>query len=226
MSVLNDQNDASPLVPVIEINDLVFGYDQPLLNIDHFALAQSESIAVLGPSGCGKTTFMHLLTGLLRPNSGSIRINGTEITTLSESLTARLRGHHIGIVFQRLHLVPSITVIENLLLAQRLARKSADRPYAITLLEQLDIADLINKKPGQLSQGQAQRVAIARAVVHRPQLLVADEPTSALDDQNAKEALTLLTSLTASTGAALMVVTHDERVRSLMNRTHDLVNPA
>ena len=226
MSVLNDQNDASPLVPVIEINDLVFGYDQPLLNIDHFALAQSESIAVLGPSGCGKTTFMHLLTGLLRPNSGSIRINGTEITTLSESLIDRLRGQHIGIVFQRLHLVPSITVIENLLLAQRLARKSADRPYAITLLEQLDIADLINKKPGQLSQGQAQRVAIARAVVHRPQLLVADEPTSALDDQNAKEALTLLTSLTASTGAALMVVTHDERVRSLMNRTHDLVNPA
>ncbi len=226
MSVLNDQNDASPLVPVIEINDLVFGYDQPLLNIGHFALAQSESIAVLGPSGCGKTTFMHLLTGLLRPNSGSIRINGTEITTLSESLTDRLRGHHIGIVFQRLHLVPSITVIENLLLAQRLARKSADRPYAITLLEQLDIADLINKKPGQLSQGQAQRVAIARAVVHRPQLLVADEPTSALDDQNAKEALTLLTSLTASTGAALMVVTHDERVRSLMTRTHDLVNPA
>ena len=139
MSVLNDQNDASPLVPVIEINDLVFGYDQPLLNIDHFALAQSESIAVLGPSGCGKTTFMHLLTGLLRPNSGSIRINGTEITTLSESLIDRLRGHHIGIVFQRLHLVPSITVIENLLLAQRLARKSADRPYAITLLDQLDI---------------------------------------------------------------------------------------
>jgi putative ABC transport system ATP-binding protein len=226
MSVLNDQNDASPLVPVIEINDLVFGYDQPLLNIDHFALAQSESIAVLGPSGCGKTTFMHLLTGLLRPNSGSIRINGTEITTLSESLIDRLRGQHIGIVFQRLHLVPSITVIENLLLAQRLARKSADRPYAITLLEQLDIVDLINKKPGQLSQGQAQRVAIARAVVHRPQLLVADEPTSALDDQNAKEALTLLTSLTASTGAALMVVTHDERVRSLMTRTHDLVNPA
>ncbi|HCC44011.1 MAG TPA: ABC transporter ATP-binding protein [Gammaproteobacteria bacterium] len=226
MSVLNDQNDASPWVPVIEINDLVFGYDQPLLNIDHFVLAQSESIAVLGPSGCGKTTFMHLLTGLLRPNSGSIRINGTEITTLSESLIDRLRGQHIGIVFQRLHLVPSITVIENLLLAQRLARKSADRPYAITLLEQLDIADLINKKPGQLSQGQAQRVAIARAVVHRPQLLVADEPTSALDDQNAKEALTLLTSLTASTGAALMVVTHDERVRSLMNRTHDLVNPA
>ena len=226
MSVLNDQNDASPLVPVIEINDLVFGYDQPLLNIDHFALAQSESIAVLGPSGCGKTTFMHLLTGLLRPNSGSIRINGTEITTLSESLIDRLRGQHIGIVFQRLHLVPSITVIENLLLAQRLARKSADRPYAITLLEQLDIVDLINKKPGQLSQGQAQRVAIARAVVHRPQLLVADEPTSALDDQNAKEALTLLTSLTASTGAALMVVTHDERVRSLMTRTYDLVNPA
>ena len=226
MSVSNDEKDASRLVPVIEINDLAFGYDQPLLNIDHFALAQSESIAVLGPSGCGKTTFMHLLTGLLRPNSGSIRINGTEITTLSESLIDRLRGQHIGIVFQRLHLVPSITVIENLLLAQRLARKSADRPYAITLLEQLDIADLINKKPGQLSQGQAQRVAIARAVVHRPQLLVADEPTSALDDQNAKEALTLLTSLTASTGAALMVVTHDERVRSLMTRTYDLVNPA
>jgi putative ABC transport system ATP-binding protein len=217
-----NQNKQQRDMPVLEIRNLTFGYDQALLNIDAFTLAQQESIAVLGPSGCGKTTFMHLLTGLLRPDAGSIQINGTEITTLSEAKIDQLRGQQIGIVFQRMHLIPSISILDNLLLAQRLARVPSDKNYARRLLEQLGIADLGNKRPTTLSQGQVQRAAIARAVAHKPSLLVADEPTSALDDKNARDAIAILKDLTIGNSAALIVVTHDERVRASLQRTYDL----
>ncbi len=222
MALTISQNKQQRDTPVLEIRNLTFGYDQALLNIDAFTLAQQESIAVLGPSGCGKTTFMHLLTGLLRPDAGSIQINGTEITTLSEAKIDQLRGQQIGIVFQRMHLIPSISILDNLLLAQRLARVPSDKTYAIGLLEQLGIADLGNRRPTTLSQGQVQRAAIARAVAHKPSLLVADEPTSALDDKNAKDAIAILKDLTIGNSAALIVVTHDERVRASLQRTYDL----
>ena len=136
MALTISQNKQQRDTPVLEIRNLTFGYDQALLNIDSFTLAQQESIAVLGPSGCGKTTFMHLLTGLLRPDAGSIQINGTEITTLSEAKIDQLRGQQIGIVFQRMHLIPSISILDNLLLAQRFARVPSDKTYARGLLEQ------------------------------------------------------------------------------------------
>lgn len=208
--------------PVLSIQNLEFRYDRPLINIEQFEVAARESVAVLGPSGCGKTTFMHLIAGLLRPSKGSIQINGTDLAYLSESAVDRIRGKNMGIVFQRLHLVPSITVIDNLLLAQRLARAPIDRQYANELLQKLGISELAGQKPQQLSQGQAQRVAIARSVAHRPTLLVADEPTSALDDANAEEAITVLRELTTSTDAALIVVTHDERVRTKVDRIYHL----
>lgn len=208
---------------VLNISNLVFSYDQtPFLEVSQFEVTAGENVAVLGPSGCGKTTFMHLITGLLRPQSGSIVIGGTEITTLSESEIDRVRGQHMGIVFQRLHLLPTISVLDNLLLAQRLARATIDREYALSLLKQLDIEELAGKPPTRLSQGQAQRVAIARSVAHRPRLLVADEPTSALDDTNAQEAMKLLGELTSTTGAALVIVTHDHRVRDQMDRVFDM----
>ncbi len=209
--------------PVLEISNLAFSYgDQPLLDIEKFEILAKERVAVLGPSGCGKTTFMHLITGLLRPQAGVIRIGGTDITSLSEAEIDHIRGENIGIVFQRLHLVPSITVIENLLLAQRLARCPIDRDHALSLLDRLGIGELADRKPQALSQGQAQRVAIARAVAHKPSLLVADEPTSALDDGNAADALSVLSDLTTSSGAALVVVTHDGRVRGEMDRVFAL----
>lgn len=212
--------------PVLQITNLEFHYDQPLLNIDDFEISRGECVGVLGPSGCGKTTFMHLIAGLLKPAHGQVMINGTDITQLGEGQIDRIRGQHIGIVFQRLHLVPAISVIDNLLLAQRLARAPIDREYALGLLEQLGIADLANQKPHQLSQGQAQRAAIARSVAHRPTLLVADEPTSALDDDNAADAMTVLRELTISTSAALIVVTHDERVRNRVDRVFSLEGEA
>lgn len=208
--------------PVLKVQNLEFRYDQPLISIEGFEVAARESVAVLGPSGCGKTTFMHLIAGLLRPSQGSIEINGTDISGLGESAVDRIRGEHIGIVFQRLFLVPSISVIDNLLLAQRLARVTIDRKYASDVLAKLGITELAEQKPSQLSQGQAQRVAIARSVAHRPTLLVADEPTSALDDHNAEEAIAVLRDLTNSSDAALIVVTHDERVRTRVDRVYNL----
>lgn len=212
--------------PVLQIADLEFHYDQPLLSINNFEVSSGECVGVLGPSGCGKTTFMHLIAGLLKPDQGQVLINGTDITQLGEGQIDRIRGQHIGIVFQRLHLVPAMGVIDNLLLAQRLARAPIDREYALGLLAQLGIADLANQKPHQLSQGQAQRAAIARSVAHRPTLLVADEPTSALDDDNAEDAMKMLRELTVNTNAALIVVTHDERVRNRVDRVFSLEGAA
>lgn len=208
---------------MLTISNLKFSYDdQPLLEIEQFQAAANERIAVLGPSGCGKTTFMHLIAGLIRPQEGSVVIHGTDITKLSETEVDRIRGRHIGIVFQRLHLIPSISVINNLLLAQRLAGVSYDRAYAEELLAKLDISALVNKFPTELSQGQEQRVAIARAMTHRPSLIIADEPTSALDDSNATEAIKVLQELTANSSAALLVVTHDSRVKGAMKRVYHL----
>ena len=208
---------------VLSINNLTFSYGEaPLLRIDQFDVSARDRVAVLGPSGCGKTTFVHLIAGLLRPQSGNIRLNGIDISGLGEQEIDRIRGQHIGIVFQRLHLVPSISVLDNLMLAQRLARCPVDRTYALELLSLLGIDGLPNQMPQNLSQGQAQRVAVARAMVHRPSLLVADEPTSALDDQNARDAIEVLCNVTDRNDAALIIVTHDQRVRGRMDRTLEL----
>ena len=218
---------ADDISSVLRIDGLSFSYDEkPLLRINQFDVSARERVAVLGPSGCGKTTFVHLIAGLLRSQAGTILIKDQDIGSLGEEEMDRIRGQYIGIVFQRLHLVPSVSVLENLMLAQRLARCPLDRAYALELLNLLGLQDLQNQMPSNLSQGQAQRVAVARAVVHRPLLLVADEPTSALDDFNAKEAIEVLCNVTDTNDAALIVVTHDDRVRGRMDRTFELGSPA
>ena len=207
----------------LSIRELKFSYDDtPLLSIDEFQLPPKQRVAVMGPSGCGKTTFMHLISGLIRPQRGSIEINGQEITGLSEWAMDRVRGKEIGIVFQRLHLMPAISLLNNLLLAQKLARVDANKLVALELLQRLGIEEFADTLPSNLSQGQAQRAAIARALVHKPSLVIADEPTSALDSGNAKEAIELLSELSETANFALLVVTHDERVRSAMDRVYPL----
>lgn len=209
--------------PTLSIKDLKFSYGAtPLLDIESFHLAAKERVAVMGPSGCGKTTFMHLVAGLIRPNQGTITLKDADITQLDEWEVDRIRGKHIGIVFQRLHLMPAISVLNNLLLAQKLARVEQNKTSAMGILDRLGIADYANTLPNQLSQGQAQRGAIARALVHDPDLVIADEPTSALDSGNAEEAINLLSELSETIGFSLLVVTHDERVRNAMDRVYPL----
>lgn len=203
---------------VIEIDTLTFSYGvHRVVDLVHFELAAAESMAVIGSSGCGKTTFLHLIAGLLKPAGGRIRILGSDITQMVEADLDRFRGQKIGMVFQRLFLMPALTVYQNIELAQRLARQPRDLRRIEVLLRQLDIADLAHHKPRILSQGQAQRVAIARALVHKPALVLADEPTSALDDEHALQALGLLKETTAAEGASLLVVTHDQRIRGQLD---------
>ena len=195
---------------VLSLNKLEFSFNEkPLINIEEFKVRTRERIAIMGPSGCGKSTFIHLVAGLLKPQKGTIKIKNQDITKLEE--------WKIDIVFQRLHLLPSISILDNLLLAQKLARTTVDRESAIELLKRLDLEEWINKFPHHLSQGQAQRAAIARAVIHKPALVIGDEPTSALDDDNAQEAIRLLNELSENVGFALLIVTHDKRVRDSMD---------
>jgi putative ABC transport system ATP-binding protein len=203
---------------ILQIENLKFAYgERTVLHLPKLEVQAERSCAVIGPSGCGKTTLMHLIAGLLKPTQGRIQVAGQEWAELSASDGDRFRGRNIGIVFQRLHLLPALNVLENLLLAQRCARVKRGSAAASALLDRLGVGDLAARRPQQLSQGQAQRVAIARALVHRPRLLIADEPTSSLDEDNAQRALTLLRDQARACGAALLVVTHDQRIRGQLD---------
>lgn len=204
--------------PGLEVDSLLFRYgDKDIVNIDRCSLERGQSMAVIGPSGCGKTTFLHLLAGLLTPDAGSVSILGKDIAQFSPTALDRFRGQNIGMVFQRLLLLPALSVYQNIQLAQQMARKQRDDRLVETLLKQLGLSDLAYQKPNTLSHGQAQRVAIARALVHSPALVLADEPTSALDDGRAEDVLAMLKASAATAGAALLIVTHDNRVRGQLD---------
>ena len=212
--------------PAVDVTGLGFSYgNRTAVNVGRCRLARGESMAVIGPSGCGKTTLLHLLAGLIRPDSGTIRILGQELAALRGADLDRFRGRNIGLVFQRFHLLPALTVRDNVLLAQRLARVPTDSAAVAALFDRLGLRGLEHRKPSMLSQGQAQRAAIARALVHRPALVMADEPTSALDDHHAEEALALVTESASEAGAALVLVTHDQRVRGRLDHEFDMGTP-
>jgi putative ABC transport system ATP-binding protein len=187
---------------------------RPVLALESFEAAAGEHWLILGASGSGKTTFLNLAAGLLRPSAGEISVAGESLRRLEGAALDRWRGRTVGIVPQKLHLVSSLSVLQNLLLAPYLAGLPADRDRALALLRQLDVEEHAGKKPNQLSHGQAQRVAIARAVMNRPKLLLADEPTANLDDANCFSALQLLQDQSRECGASLIVATHDQRAKS------------
>ncbi|MEM1230367.1 MAG: ATP-binding cassette domain-containing protein [Pseudomonadota bacterium] len=207
----------------VDAQDLSFRYgSEQILQIEHLRVEQGESVAILGPSGCGKTTLLHLLAGLLSPTTGQVTLLGQDLATLSPAALDRFRGARLGMVFQRLFLLRALTVRANVQLAQTLARSAADPTAVEALLEQLDLLGVAGHRPAAISQGQAQRVAIARALIHQPKILLADEPTSALDGPNAQRVLSLLRDAAQRSGAALLVVTHDERVRGQLDREFEL----
>jgi putative ABC transport system ATP-binding protein len=184
------------------------------LRFPEIRCAKGEQWLLLGQSGSGKTTLLHLLGGLLSPHKGEVRIADTFLNSLSPAALDHFRGKHVGIIFQQAHFVRAITVLDNLLLAQQLAGLKPDRKRAQSLLEQLDIGHKAADRPDRLSQGEQQRAAIARSIINRPGLILADEPTSALDDHNCMEVLALLEREAAEVGATLLVVTHDNRLKS------------
>ena len=193
---------------MIEVDDVCFAYPGGALALDHVSVrtAADQAFAVLGESGSGKTTLLRCIGGFLRPQSGTIRIDGDDIATLGEpALRARL-----GIVFQRLHLFPHLDVVQNMVLAPRLVQGAdADgaRRQALDMLERLGIAELATSYPSQISGGQAQRVAIARGLMLAPRYMLLDEPTAALDANTTDAFAAWLRELRDQT--CFIIVTHD-----------------
>lgn len=171
-----------------------------------------DSVLLLGPSGSGKTTLLSVLAGLLQPSTGRVLVENQDMYALHLRARDRLRGQHFGFVFQTLHLLPSLTLRQNVVLAADMLGIKVAAERLEELLCTLGLADKAHRKPAALSQGEQQRAAIARAVLNRPSIIVADEPTSALDDANARKVMTLLEHQARETGAALLIATHDTRI--------------
>ena len=207
---------------MLKTKDLEFNYDnQMFFKFQNIDLNSNENLLIIGDSGVGKTTLMHLLAGLLKSNSGSIKLFDKELSQLSSHKLDRFRKNNIGIVFQRPHFVNSLTVKENLQLAQYIANKK-DNNRIENILKNLNIFDKSNKKTNQLSQGEKQRASIALAIVNSPKLILADEPTSSLDDNNCLKVIKLLKKQATDFGAQLIVITHDSRLKKHFKKLIEL----
>lgn len=192
------------------------------LDFPDWDVRQGEHWLLMGASGSGKTTLLHVITGLLPPAEGKVVLDHTQIYRLSNRELDRFRGRRIGLVLQKPHLIKSLTVAENLLIAQRFAGFPESKTGIRQTLASLGIADKEKQYPARLSQGELQRVSIARAVINHPALLVADEPTSSLDDRNAASVLQLLTGQARQNQAALIIATHDKRVKDRISNVYEL----
>ena len=183
-------------------------------------LARGSCTVVLGRSGSGKSTLLNLISGIDLPDSGSLRVLGRELGALDEDARTRLRREHIGFVFQFFNLIPTLSVLENLLLPPELCGISARRarPRALELLERVGLAERAQAFPDRLSGGEQQRVALARALMAEPQLVLMDEPTGNLDEENAAAVLGLVEELLRPAGCTLVVVTHSREWLRLADR--------
>lgn len=200
---------------MLQTQTLTFSYPGgSLFHFPDLKVGANETLLVLGNSGKGKTTLLHLLAGLMTPTSGTILLDTTELATLSGAARDRFRGRHIGLVFQQSQFIRSINVLENLRLARSLAGMKPDDNLTNSLLAELGISERKNAKPSELSIGERQRAAIARALVTQPKIVLADEPTSALDDENCEVVAALFERTVTGHGAALVIVTHDQRLKN------------
>ena len=181
-------------------------------------IPSKQMVAIVGPSGSGKSTLLGLMAGLDRPTSGSVVLDGVDITTLSESALARYRRKMIGYIFQSFHLIPTLTALENVMVPLELTGVSSVKRRASDLLDAVGLQDRLHHYPVQLSGGEQQRVAVARAFACRPPILLADEPTGNLDSATGRHIIGLLLDLHRDYGTTLVLVTHERDVASLMQR--------
>jgi ABC-type lipoprotein export system ATPase subunit len=204
-------------VPLLAISKLKKSFITPdgsrhtVVDVSNFSVDERQQLALEGESGSGKTTFLNLIAGILKPDSGSIVIAGKEISALTESARDRLRAVTIGYIFQTFNLLQGYTCLENVLLGMSFGA-GADRAFAETLLTRVGLHSHLSHRPRQLSTGQQQRVAVARALANKPKLVLADEPTGNLDHANARESLALIREACRENGAALLLVSHDREV--------------
>lgn len=184
------------------------------------SVSAGEVVAVMGPSGSGKSTLLHCLAGIIRPDAGSVRYEGRELSAMSDGARSALRRSEFGFVFQFGQLVPELSCVENVALPLRLAgtKRAVAEAKSMEWMAKLDVADVADKRPGDVSGGQGQRVAVARALVTRPKVVFADEPTGALDSLNGERVMRMLIDAARETGAAIVLVTHEARVAAYSDR--------
>lgn len=212
---------SSPALDAIELKNVQFTYGEspgkPVLDIRHWRVPQSSQLFIHGPSGCGKSTLLNIISGMLLPNQGEIRVLGERLDKLKAHKRDQFRANHIGYVFQQFNLIPYLSATENVQLSQSFANakdKHANH-NALDILSRLNIDSETAAKPSsRLSIGQQQRVAIARAIINEPEVLIADEPTSSLDMENRDNFMHMLLPLAKEKGITLIVVSHDMALAS------------
>lgn len=220
---------------MINVENLLFSYskhDTFSLSIDKFEVKENEHHFIYGPSGCGKTTFLNLLSGILTPQQGHVRLLNTDIAALSSIRRDQFRADHIGIIFQLFNLIEYLDVIDNVLLSRQFSKRSHKnvkhnianfKEEAQRLCEALGISKELQKKPVKnLSIGQQQRVAIARTLIAKPSIIIADEPTSALDDESKTQFMNLLLEQCDKCNSTLLFVSHDKSLESYFDHSYNL----
>jgi putative ABC transport system ATP-binding protein len=197
--------------PAIALANVTRTYAGNVRALDDVSLTVEHGtfLAVMGPSGSGKSTLMHCAAGLDSPTSGSVRVDGQEISGMNETRRTELRRERVGFVFQAYNLIPSLSVEDNITLPLRLAGRRPDRDWLRTLTERVGLADRLSHRPAELSGGQQQRAAVVRALAAKPAVVFADEPTGALDLRSAHQVLDLLRALVDDLGQTVVMVTHD-----------------
>lgn len=207
---------------ILKASQIFKSYGQlPILKGVDLSVEKGEIIAIVGASGAGKSTFLHIIGTLDRPDSGSLFINNIDVTTLSEKKMSAFRNQYIGFVFQFHHLLPEFTALENVCIPAYIRGLSAKEAElkGMELLDRLGIADRASHKPSELSGGEQQRVSVARALVNNPAILLADEPSGNLDSENANSLHQLFFNLRDSLNQTFIIVTHNEQLASISDRT-------
>jgi putative ABC transport system ATP-binding protein len=189
-----------------------------VLDVPAFAVAEGEQCALEGQSGSGKSTLLHVISGIMRPDAGSVRIDGLDITRLAEARRDQVRADKLGLVFQQFNLLPGFTALENVLVAMSFGSGKPDRWRAADLLASVGLAQRLHHKPAALSVGQQQRVAVARALANRPRAILADEPTASVDAAHQRQVIDLVRGTCTEQGVALLLVTHDPAVAAQFPR--------
>lgn len=223
-----ENEDRRVILETVDVIKQYHQYDAVVTAVQRATIRvfEGEFVAIIGASGSGKSTLLHLCAGLDRPNAGSIKIRGQDITRMSADELGHFRGEYIGMVFQNHNLIPQFTALENILIPTLMCNRPefSYEENLKKLITTLDIADRLHHLPSELSGGQQQRVAIARALINQPQLVFADEPTGNLDRANADEVLRLLLETKEVMGQTLIMVTHDMEIARHADRVFHMEN--
>ena len=220
---------------IVELDKISKTYQNPGASVKQevlkelsFNVNKGDSIAIIGPSGSGKSTLLNIIGTLDIPNSGIVKLNGNEISKLNENQLAEIRNQNIGFVFQMHHLLPQLSLIENVLIPTIPNKNNTNQndiyARAKDLLDTVGLADKIYKRPGNLSGGECQRATVIRALINEPELILADEPTGSLDKESAEQMGDLLTEINKKHNVALVVVTHSQELANKMDVVYELVD--